>query len=236
MATRAARTMGWDPPWRRGSIGWDGPILRPTTITSSILKMRWRSRSTTSCGLWTQPRPARRHMTCAISSPAPTIEFTSHIVRPEAILAIARQYYGKSPQAFLLAIRGYQFEFVEELTPGAAGNLRVALTMLADKIRASQAAALMNIGLGEPAPDNPSDRCGRARQGDPAQGAGGCRLLGGRSGERREGERTALRIKPDAILAELMTDRGRCGNDDFRRLKRMAARSPATSSARPVTR
>jgi hypothetical protein len=69
-------------------------------------------------------------------SPAPTIEFTSHIVRPEAILAIARQYYGKTPQAFLLAIRGYQFEFVEELTAGAADNLRVALTMLTDKIRA----------------------------------------------------------------------------------------------------
>jgi hydrogenase maturation protease len=65
-----------------------------------------------------------------------SIEFTSHIVRPEAILAIARQYYGKTPQAFLLAIRGYQFEFVEELTARAADNLRVALTMLTDKIRA----------------------------------------------------------------------------------------------------
>lgn len=72
-------------------------------------------------------------------SAASSIEFTSHVVRPEAILAIARQYYGKSPQAFLLAIRGYQFEFVEELTAGAADNLRIALTMLTDKIRASYA-------------------------------------------------------------------------------------------------
>lgn len=70
-------------------------------------------------------------------SPASSIEFTSHITRPEAILAIARQYYGKSPQAFLLAIRGYQFEFVEELTVGASDNLRVALKMLTDKIRTS---------------------------------------------------------------------------------------------------
>lgn len=69
-------------------------------------------------------------------SAAPSIEFTSHIMRPEAILAIARQYYGKSPQAFLLAIRGYQFEFVEELTTGAVENLRVALSMLTAKIRA----------------------------------------------------------------------------------------------------
>ena len=70
-------------------------------------------------------------------SPAPTIEFTSHIVAPEAILAIARQFYGKTPRAFLLAIRGYQFEFVEELTEGAADNLRIALNMLTDRIRAS---------------------------------------------------------------------------------------------------
>jgi hydrogenase maturation protease len=68
-------------------------------------------------------------------SPAAAIEFTSHIVRPEVILAIARRYYGRAPKAFLLGIRGYQFEFVEELTPGASDNLRVALAMLTDRIR-----------------------------------------------------------------------------------------------------
>jgi hydrogenase maturation protease len=69
-------------------------------------------------------------------SPAPTIEFTSHIVRPEAILAIAQQCYGATPEAFLLAVRGYDFEFVEALTPGAADNLRAALAMLTDRIGA----------------------------------------------------------------------------------------------------
>jgi hydrogenase maturation protease len=71
--------------------------------------------------------------------PASTVEFTSHIVRPEAILAIAHQYYGNAPQAFLLAVRGYAFEFVEALTPGAAANLRAALAMLTDRIRAVHA-------------------------------------------------------------------------------------------------
>jgi hydrogenase maturation protease len=69
-------------------------------------------------------------------APASTIEFTSHIMRPEAILAIARQCYGRSPKAFLLAIRGYRFEFVESLTPAASDNLRRALAMLTDRIRA----------------------------------------------------------------------------------------------------
>jgi hydrogenase maturation protease len=69
-------------------------------------------------------------------SPAPAIEFTSHIMRPETILAIARQYFHRSPQAFLLAIRGYEFEFVEELTTEARDNLQAALAMLTDRIQA----------------------------------------------------------------------------------------------------
>ncbi len=72
-------------------------------------------------------------------SPASTVDFTSHIVRPEAILAIASQCYGRAPRAFLLAIRGYEFEFVETLTPGAADNLRAALAMLTARIRAVHA-------------------------------------------------------------------------------------------------
>jgi len=71
-------------------------------------------------------------------SPSSTIEFTSHIVRPEAILAIARQCYGGSPQAFLLVIRGYEFEFIEALTPGAKDNLHAAVAMLTDRIRSLQ--------------------------------------------------------------------------------------------------
>jgi hydrogenase maturation protease len=73
-------------------------------------------------------------------SPAASIEFTSHMVRPEAILAIARQCYGRAPQAFMLAVRGYEFEFIEALTPAATDNLRDALAMLTDRIRLVQAA------------------------------------------------------------------------------------------------
>ena len=95
-------------------------------------------RRMTSCGSSMRPRPGRRPMPCTTFRPRPTIDFTSHIVRPEAILAIARQCYGAAPRAFLLAIRGYGFEFVEELTPGAAGNLAAALAMLKGRIRAVQ--------------------------------------------------------------------------------------------------
>jgi len=68
-------------------------------------------------------------------APAARLEFTSHLVRPEAILAMAHQYYGAAPQAYLLGIRGYEFEFVEALTPAAADNLQLAVEMLKDWLR-----------------------------------------------------------------------------------------------------
>lgn len=70
----------------------------------------------------------------AVTDLAPAFEtdFTSHLVRPEVVLALAQHYYGKTPRAFLLAIRGYAFEFVEELTAPAAENMRLAVSMLTD--------------------------------------------------------------------------------------------------------
>jgi hydrogenase maturation protease len=71
-------------------------------------------------------------------APDASLEFTSHMVRPEAILAMAHQYYGAKPLAFLLGIRGYEFEFVEALTPAAAENLRQAVAMLKIRLGAAQ--------------------------------------------------------------------------------------------------
>src|SRR5262249_29181371 len=48
--------------------------------------------------------------------PADKTTFTSHIVKPEVILAICKKCYGRSPKGLLLAIRGYEFELMEELT------------------------------------------------------------------------------------------------------------------------
>jgi hydrogenase maturation protease len=71
-------------------------------------------------------------------APAASLEFTSHLVRPEAILAMAHRYYGAAPQAFLLGIRGYEFEFAEGLTIAARENLKLAVEMLKGRLGASQ--------------------------------------------------------------------------------------------------
>jgi hydrogenase maturation protease len=72
--------------------------------------------------------------------PSLTIDFTSHLLRPETVMAIARQCYGRAAKAHLLAIRGYEFAFIEELTAKASENLQAALRMLSERIQAVQGA------------------------------------------------------------------------------------------------
>jgi hydrogenase maturation protease len=62
--------------------------------------------------------------------PASSMTFTSHVVPPSTILAICDQCYQRVPEAWLLAIRGYEFELIEELTDAAQDNLEKALTYI----------------------------------------------------------------------------------------------------------
>lgn len=73
---------------------------------------------------------------CAVEplSPAFDISFTSHLLKPETLLAIVQQQFGKSPKAQLLSIRGYSFEFEEGLTGGARDNLVQAMALMRRQI------------------------------------------------------------------------------------------------------
>ncbi len=66
--------------------------------------------------------------------PAQDIAFSSHQVKPEVILALAKRYCGRAPEAWLLGIRGYEFAFIEELTGRARENLRQAVAALANAL------------------------------------------------------------------------------------------------------
>lgn len=54
----------------------------------------------------------------------------SHALRPEAVLAIAAELYGRRPDARLLAIRGHGWKIGEGLTEKAEKNLALALEFL----------------------------------------------------------------------------------------------------------
>jgi hydrogenase maturation protease len=61
----------------------------------------------------------------------PPLAWSSHRVPPGALLALAAELFGKTVRAYVLGIRGYEFEgFREELSPGARHNLEQALAFV----------------------------------------------------------------------------------------------------------
>ena len=57
--------------------------------------------------------------------------YTSHAMTPNALLYAYRQVYQEpAPRAFLLRIRGYDFELGEELTDKASANLDAAMELV----------------------------------------------------------------------------------------------------------
>lgn len=62
--------------------------------------------------------------------------FSTHSVAPGELLALARGLFGSAPEAWLLGIRGYQFdEFGEELSAPARANLAAAASFVREALR-----------------------------------------------------------------------------------------------------
>ncbi|MBN2683052.1 MAG: hydrogenase maturation protease [Bacteroidales bacterium] len=58
------------------------------------------------------------------------IEFTMHAVSTSYILDLCKKMYKKAPKTYLLHIKGYEWEFAEELSEQAKENLKNALDFL----------------------------------------------------------------------------------------------------------
>ncbi len=61
-------------------------------------------------------------------------EFTTHASSPAFILALCIKIYNKHPKTYLLHIKGYEWEFKEELSAPAEKNLRKAFTFIKNKL------------------------------------------------------------------------------------------------------
>ena len=55
--------------------------------------------------------------------------FTHHLT-PQSLLSMCQTLYGKAPQAALLSLRGYRFEFERELSPETAALVPQALELI----------------------------------------------------------------------------------------------------------
>jgi len=47
----------------------------------------------------------------------PSVGFVSHIISPGTIIAMAEILYGQTPQAYLVSVRGHDFDFGTTLSP-----------------------------------------------------------------------------------------------------------------------
>jgi len=62
--------------------------------------------------------------------PSMDIAFTTHSMAPASLLALCEELYGKRPKAYLLAIRGYEWEIKEGLSERAARTLASSIGFL----------------------------------------------------------------------------------------------------------
>ena len=68
------------------------------------------------------------------AGPAGRIEFTSHAMSPETLLAVCADCFVPPPPAWVLGIRGTAFDFAEGLSREAAENAERALRFILDWI------------------------------------------------------------------------------------------------------
>jgi hydrogenase maturation protease len=82
--------------------------------------------------------------------------FSSHSMTPEGVLALSRDLFHATPKAYLLGIRGYEFnEFGQNLSPGAQANLNEAIAFWRDACQKGLAKNIREIR-----PDGASPRPG----------------------------------------------------------------------------
>jgi hydrogenase maturation protease len=72
--------------------------------------------------------------------PSETIAFTTHQLAPESVLALSQELYGRTPKAFALAIKGYDWDLGQTLSEEAEKNLSRALECLTDFLKSPRMA------------------------------------------------------------------------------------------------
>jgi hydrogenase maturation protease len=155
--------------------------------------------------------------------PSETLEFTSHDVSAQTVLAICEESFGASPAAWMLAVRGYEFGFSEELSAGAEENLRVAtafartLIELVSEEKSMSGSGKKTVLIIDDDPDI------RSSMRIVLEAAG---FSVGESATGEEGMKTAERIQPDAVIVDLMMETVDAGSKLSQQLKSEGYKGP----------
>jgi len=154
--------------------------------------------------------------------PALKIAFTTHAMGPESVLALCGESFAGSPDTWLVAIRGYGFDIGEELTERARGNFQQALSfiiLLLDELKGksmanAEAKTILII-------DDDSDLRAAMRIVLEASG-----FTVGEAANGEEGFKVADRVKPDAVIVDLMMETVDAGSKVSTKLKESGFKGP----------
>jgi hydrogenase maturation protease len=135
--------------------------------------------------------------------PSETLEFTSHDVSAQTVLAICEESFGAAPAAWLLAVCGYEFGFAEKLSSGAEENLRSATAFVRTLIELVSEEKSMSVSGKKTVLIIDDDPDIRSSMRIVLEAAG---FSVGEAATGEEGMKTAERIKPDAVIVDLMME------------------------------
>jgi hypothetical protein len=62
--------------------------------------------------------------------PSAAVSFSTHAMSPESVIALSRELYGARPAAYLLTLRGYEWEPNAAMTAEARKNVSAAVKFI----------------------------------------------------------------------------------------------------------
>ncbi len=157
-------------------------------------------------------------------SSAPAIEFTSHSVSAESLLAICEDNFSASPEAWMMGIRGYDFEFDESLSPEARENLDKAVEFIPSLVKRWKEQNMESTNSSKKTVliiDDDADIRSSIRLVLEAEG-----YAVGEASTGEEGLKVAERIEPDAVIVDLMMETVDSGAVLAKKLKDLGSTGP----------
>jgi len=156
--------------------------------------------------------------------PSSTITFTSHLVKPESVVALCEDAFGRVPDVWIIGIRGYEFEFAEGFTERAQKNYRKAFDFITQLLRTYGERTMATTKNEEKIVliiDDDADI--RASMRIVLEAVG---FSVGEAGDGEEGLKVAQTVNPDVVIVDLMMETVDAGSKVSVKLKESGFKGP----------